>query len=99
MSVSSGRAVGGLSTNQGDAELLSQSLQKAAQQPGDLHLADAEPFSDLALGQLLEEAHPDQVPVPVRQPLEDRGEGDPSVAVGQLIVVVQKKRFYRGIRV
>src|SRR3954454_24472017 len=83
----SGRACGEWATSQRNPELLSQSLQKAAQQPGDLHLADAESFSDLALGKLLEEAHPDQVPLPVRQPLEDRGEGDGGVAVGEDIVV------------
>src|SRR4051812_42200290 len=99
MRVSSGRPCGELSTSYRNPELLSQSLQKAAQQPGDLHLADAESFSDLALGQLLEEAHPDQVPFLVRQPLEDRGEDEHGIAVGEHILGYREHVGQRGIPV
>jgi hypothetical protein len=62
-------------------ELLAHLLQRAAQQPRDVHLGVPELCPDLRLLEVPEEAHDHRLALQLAQSVEQRGEGQPVVRV------------------
>ena len=85
------------STTYGSSAWAAQLGQAAGQQAGDVHLADAEPAGDLGLREALEETQVQDRALPGRELGDEGREGDPVLAVDQVLVLAAQLGRQRGV--